>query len=98
MHLLERQISQGQDFTLLDLLLTNSKVLVTNLVREDTLSCSDHKMITVRIQRKGGKISIRHRTQDFRRANFSFCRELLGRIFLKNCHQRKDCPGEPLNF
>lgn len=80
MQLLERQISPRYGFTVLDLLLTSYTVLVTNLIREDSLSCSNHEMITVRIQKKGGKISIRDRTQDFRRAGFSFYRALLGRI------------------
>lgn len=53
------------------------------MIREHSPSCSDHKMITVRIQRKDGKMSIRDRTQDFWRANFSFCKKLLGRTSCK---------------
>lgn len=80
MQLLERQISQGGNFSLLELLLNNSKVLLRNLIREDTLSCGNHEMITVRTERRGGKINIRDKIQDFRRANSIFYKELLSRI------------------
>lgn len=57
--------------------------MVTNLIRGDSLRCSNHEMITVRVIKKGGKISIRDRSQNFRKVIFSFYKELLGRISWK---------------
>lgn len=40
-------------------------------------------MITARTERRGGKVNIRDKTQDFRKANSIFCKKLLGRISWK---------------
>lgn len=87
--LLERQISQGEDFSLLELLLNSSKAVVRNLIREDAVCCSNHEMITVRMERTGGKINVRDRTHDFRRANSILYMELLGRISWKTAIKGK---------
>lgn len=87
--LLERQISQGEDFSLLELLLNSSKALVRNLIREDTLSCGNHRMITDRTERRGGKTNIRDKTQDFRKANSICYKELPGIVSWKITIQGK---------
>lgn len=87
--LLERPIREREDFSLPELLLNNSKVVVRSLIREDTVSCSNHDMITVRTERIGGKISIRGRTHNFRRANSILYMELLGRISWKTAIKGK---------
>ncbi|PKU29819.1 rna-directed dna polymerase from mobile element jockey-like [Limosa lapponica baueri] len=45
-----------------------------------SLGCTDHEMVELRILRGGNKANGRITTPNFRRADFSLCRDLLGRI------------------
>jgi len=65
---------------LLDLVLTNIERLVEDVKVGGSLGSSDHEMVKFRILCGGSRAISRIKTLDFRRANFSLFKELLGRI------------------
>ncbi|CAM4681894.1 unnamed protein product [Lepidochelys kempii] len=69
---------------LLDLLLTNREELVGEAKVDGNLGGSDHQMVEFRILTQGRKESSRIRTLDFRKADFDFLRELMGKIPWEN--------------
>ncbi|GAB0179392.1 cAMP-dependent protein kinase inhibitor alpha [Grus japonensis] len=65
---------------MLDLVLTNKKGLVGNVKLKGSLGCSDHKMVEFKILRAARRAHSKLATLDFRRADFGFFRDLLGRV------------------
>jgi len=63
-----------------DLVLTNKEALVEDVKDGGILGCSDHETVEFRILRGGSRAIIRIKTLDLRRANFGFCKDLLGGI------------------
>ncbi|GAB0180745.1 hypothetical protein GRJ2_000539800 [Grus japonensis] len=65
---------------MLDLVLTDKKRLVGNVKLKGSLGCSDHEMVEFKILRAARRVHSKLTTLDFRRADFGFFRDLLGRI------------------
>ena len=65
---------------LLDLVLTDRDALVEDVKVGGSLGCSDHEMVEFRILRGGSRAVSRITALDFRRANFSLFKDLLGGI------------------
>ncbi|GAB0203293.1 mitochondrial enolase superfamily member 1 [Grus japonensis] len=65
---------------MLDLVLTNKESLVGDVKFKGSLGCSDHEMVEFKILRAARRAHSKLATLDFRRADFSLFRDLLGRI------------------
>jgi len=77
MQVVEKPTRRG---VLLDLVLTNRDSLVKDVKAGGSLGCSDHEMVEFRILRGGSRAVSRITALDFRRANFSLFKDLLGGI------------------
>ncbi|GAB0180427.1 hypothetical protein GRJ2_000508000 [Grus japonensis] len=64
---------------MLDLVLTNKEGLVGNVKLRGSLGYSDHEMVEFKILRAARRVHSKLATLDFRRADFGFFRDLLGR-------------------
>lgn len=79
---------------LLDFMLTNREGLVGDVETGDSLGCRDHGIGKFSIRSEGSRAASKITTMDFRRANVSLFRDLLGRIFLDNKPSlSQQCPG-----
>ena len=65
--------------TMLNLILTNEERMVSNKIMS-SLGCSDHRIVEYKILRASNKVCSKLTNLDFRRADFSLFRELLGRM------------------
>ncbi|GAB0204837.1 hypothetical protein GRJ2_002949300 [Grus japonensis] len=65
---------------MLDLVLTNKEGLVGNMKLKGSLGCNDHEMVEFKILRAVGRVHSKLAALDFRRADFGFFRDLLGRV------------------
>ncbi|GAB0178004.1 hypothetical protein GRJ2_000265700 [Grus japonensis] len=65
---------------ILDLVLTNEEGLVGDVKLKGSLGCSDHKMMEFKMLRAARRAHSKLTTLDFRKADFSLFRDLLGRI------------------
>ena len=65
---------------LLDLVLTNKEGLVEDVKAGGRLGCSDHEILEFKTLHGGSRAISRIKTLDLRRANFGFCKDLLGGI------------------
>ncbi|GAB0203861.1 thrombospondin-4 [Grus japonensis] len=64
---------------MLDLILTNKEGLVGDVKLKGSLGCSDHEMVEFKILRAARRAHSKLTALDFRRADFGFFRDLLGR-------------------
>ncbi|GAB0189727.1 hypothetical protein GRJ2_001438000 [Grus japonensis] len=65
---------------MLDLVLINKEGLVGNVKLKGSLGCSDHEMVDLKTLRAARRVHSKLATLDFRRADFGFFRDLLGRV------------------
>ncbi|GAB0177917.1 hypothetical protein GRJ2_000257000 [Grus japonensis] len=65
---------------ILDLIHTNKEGLVGNVKLKGSLGCSNHEMVEFKILRAARRTHSKLTTLDFRRADFSLFRDLLGRV------------------
>jgi len=69
-----------EQWSLLDLVLTNKEGLLGNVKVKGSLGCSDHEMAEFKILRAVRRVRSKLTTLDFRRTDFGLLRDLLGRI------------------
>jgi len=65
---------------MLDLVLTNKEGLVGNVKLKGNLGCGDHEKSEFRILRAAKRVHSKLTTLGFRRPDFGFFRDLLGRV------------------
>lgn len=65
---------------ILDLNLTNKEEFVGNMKITDISGCSSHEMVELKILRAERRMKSKLTTMDFRRADFSLFKNLLGRV------------------
>ncbi|GAB0183842.1 hypothetical protein GRJ2_000849500 [Grus japonensis] len=65
---------------MLDLVLTNKEGLVGNVKLKGSRGCSDHEIMKFKILRAVRRVHSKLTTLEFRRADFSLFRDLLGRV------------------
>lgn len=65
---------------MLDLILTNREGLMGNVKLEGSLGCTDYEMVEFEILRMARRTHSKLTTLDFRRADFSLLRDLLGGV------------------
>ena len=65
---------------MLDLVLPNKEGLVRNVKLKGSLGCSDHEMVEFKILKAATRAHSKLTALDFRRADFSLFRDLLGRV------------------
>lgn len=65
---------------MLSLILTKKEGLDRDVKPGNSLGESEHKMVKLKIMRKGSKESNRNTNLDFRKADFDLFMELLGKI------------------
>ena len=71
------ELMMGDD--LLDLIHINKEKLTGDVKVRDNLNCSDHKMVAFCILRRANKANSKITALDFRMADFSLFRDMLGR-------------------
>lgn len=65
---------------ILDLILTNKEEFVGNMKITDISGCRSHEMVELTILRAERRMKSKLTTMDFRRADFGFFKNLLGRV------------------
>jgi len=65
---------------MLDLVFNNKKGLMGNVKLRGSLGCSDHEIVEFKMLRAARRVHSKLTTLDFRRADLSLFRDLLGRV------------------
>ncbi|PKU28688.1 dtw domain-containing protein 2 [Limosa lapponica baueri] len=87
LQMVEEPIRKG---AMLDLVLTNNEGLVANVEPKSSLGCSDHNMVEFKTLRVAWGVRSKLTTLDFRRADFGFLSDLLGRVtWVKTLYERE---------
>jgi len=80
-----------------ELVLTNKEERVGNVKLKGSLGCNEHEKVEFIILRVMRRVQIKLATMDFRRADFAFFRDLLGRVSWNKSLEGKRGPRNLVN-